>query len=300
MLDRLSTLSEHGRTLRDITLVQYDLAKTNRQISSGKKAVAYDEMNGVVERVSAGNTKISRIDNYVQNNTTVKSNLQSMDKSIEQIQKALSEFSSNLTIRRSASTSEQMNFQGLAQNALDKVVGALNINVAGKYLFSGTKTDIKPVSDNPSLSEIGTPDSNYYNGNGERMVARISDEQSIEYGATADETGFQQAIAAILTAKDADTNNYEADFKKAIDLIAKAQTNLTGTRARVGTSMVNIETANTDHGAMKIYWNQAVAEDVDTDIAEASIKLAADQTVLQATYQMFALTSKLKLSEYLR
>jgi flagellin-like hook-associated protein FlgL len=42
-----------------------------------------------------------------------------------------------------------------------------------------------------------------------------------------------------------------------------------------------------------------LADDLDTDVAEASIRLAADQTILQATYQVFALTSKLKLSDYL-
>jgi flagellar hook-associated protein 3 FlgL len=299
MADRISALTTHARTLRDITLTQIDLAKVNHQISSGKRASSYDELSGAVERVSANQSKISRIDNYISNNKAVSTTLSAMDNSLDQIQKALEDFSSNLVLRRGAATSEQMNFPALAQEALDLIAGALNQNVGGRYIFSGTKTDVKPVDDNIYLNETGVPDDSYYNGNSESMTARISDSRTLDFGVTGNDAAFQKAFAAIVTAQTADANNESTEFDQAVNLLNEAISEITNVRAKVNSNIASVEAASSEHASMKIYWKQALADDLDTDVAEASIRLAADQTILQATYQVFALTSKLKLSDYL-
>ncbi len=299
MADRISALVTHARTLRDITLTQIDLAKVNQQVSSGKRVSSYGELNGAVERVSTNQSKISRIDNYIANNKAITTTLNAMNNSLDQIQKSLENFSSNLVLRRGATTSEQMNFSALAEEALDKVAGALNINLGGRYLFSGTKTDVKTVDDNIYLAQDGVPDDSYYNGNSEGMTARISDSRVIEYGVTGNDPAFQKAIAAIKTAQTADANNDQEGFEKASALLNEAISEITNVRAKIATNITSVESASSEHESMKVYWKQSLKEDLDTDVAEASIRLAADQTILQATYQVFALTSKLKLSDYL-
>lgn len=300
MVDRIATLTTHARTLADITTTQIDLAKINQQVSSGNKAATYSELNGVVERVSTNQGKVARIDNYVQNNTIVSTNLNTMDTSLDAIQKALQTFQSNLTLRNSATTSQQMNFQGLAQNALDAIKGALNVNVGGRFLFSGTESDKPAISDNLELDDDGNLKSSFYNGNSEITSARISDTRTISYGIPGDSDAFKQAFQAILTAKDEDAKSSGADFTKAIDLLNQAVTSIANMRSGVGNNQGSVDAANADHASMKIYWKQALDGDTNTDVAEASIRLAADQTILQATYQVFALTSNLKLSDYLK
>jgi len=142
-------------------------------------------------------------------------------------------------------------------------------------------------------------DKTYYQGNSEVLKARISDNRNIEYGVRAEEEGFQQAIAAIVTAMNEDTNA-DPNFEDATALLEDAISNVADIRARVNADLTTVEGINSEHQAMKIYWKQAVSEDVDTDIAEASIKLSSDQTILQATYQTFALMSGLKLTDFLR
>ena len=299
MADRISALTTQAKTLRNISLAQIDLAKINQQVSSGNAVASYSELNGAVERVSANQGKLARIDNYVTNNKAITTTLNAMDGSMDQIQKALQDFQSSLTLRRSSTTGDQMNFPSLAKEAMDKIAGALNMDVGGRYVFGGTKTDVPPVSGNISLKQSGVPDDSYYNGNNDTMTARISDSRTINYGVKANDPAFQQAFAAIATAQNANSSNDSAQFDKAIDLVNKAVSNMANVRAKIDTGIASVNSEDDMHSTMKIYWKQAVAGDMDTDVADASIKLSADQTVLQATYQIFALTSKLKLSDYL-
>jgi flagellar hook-associated protein 3 FlgL len=300
MSDRVATLTSHGQTLRSIAAGQKSLAKVTQQISSGKKASTFNELNGVLERVIGNESKLSRIDNYVQNNKSVVTRLQVMNKSIDQVQKALEEFAGNVTLRQGATSGTQMNFQGLAKDKLDKIKAAMNVNIEGRYIFGGTKTDVKPISNIISLSESGVVDDDYYQGNSEVLSVRVSDENDITYGINADDEAIATAITAILTAMDIDADdNGQTDFSAAVNLINDAKVQLASLRANINTNITSIETTNNEHESLKIYWKEALAGDLDTDIAEASIKLSADQTVLQATYQTFALTSKLKLTDYL-
>lgn len=299
MVDRISTLTGHNKTLRNISMVQTDLAKVTQQISSGKKANTFSEINGLVERFSANNSKLNRIDSYISNNKAVNTRLQIMDKSVDEVQKALEEFASTLTLRTGATNSEQMNFQSVVNEQLQRVKDALNVTVEGRYIFSGTKTDIKPVKDYITVTENAVPDSTYYQGNSEVLSARISDNRNIDYGVKADELGFQSAIAALVSAKNLDAQQNSPDFSEVRDLLNDAIEQVANIRAGINADITTIETTNADHETMKIYWKQAVSDDVDTDIAEASIRLTSDQTILQATYQTFALVSQLKLSDFL-
>lgn len=299
-MDRIASLVSHGKTLGDINRNIYEVAKINQQVSSGLIADSYDDLNGIVERVSANQSKLSRVNNYLQNNTTVETSLNAYDISLDQIQKALETFSTNLALRRSAVTSEQINFQQLAQTALDKLTASLNSTSGGRYIFSGTQSDLKPVPQTPGLGTDGNVNMIYYKGNNEIMTARIADNRQLEYGINANDPAFEAAFKAILTAKEGDASNDPEKLQQAVDLLKTAVSDMAAVRARVSTDMSAVEDMNEEHQSMKIYWKQALSDDTETDIGEASIRLAQHETILQATYQVFALTSQLKLADYLR
>lgn len=300
MVDRISTASLHKQNLASINDVFGQLTALNKQISTGRKAHSFTDLNGKVELVSGLEGKLKKIDTYIQNNNIAVTRLEVMNNSISQIQDIASDFTSSITLRRSLVGASGFDFQQEALAALDKIADALNVDVAGRFLFSGSRTNTEPVTTPiPDLSTIGEIDNSYYQGNSDILRTRASDSAEIDYGVTADDLGFQQLIASIKTAIEADNTNSNARFEEAINLINSAVDNIASTRARVNANTVLIKDHNTQHEQIKLVFREALANEVETDIAEASIKIASNETILQATYSTFARLSNLRLSDFL-
>lgn len=300
MVDRISTASLHKQNLASINDVFGELATLNKQISTGRKADNFVDLNGKVELVSGLESKLNKIDTYVSNNSVIVTRLEIMNNSISQLQDIARDFSSNLVLRRSAVGQAGFDFQQEANAALDKVIDALNVDVAGRYLFSGSRTNVEPVSRPiPELATDGQIDNSYYQGNSDVLSTRVSDSSEVKYGVTADELGFQQLIAAIKTAINADASSSSAGLDAAVNLVNASVESLASTRAKVNANTVIIRDTSTQHEQVKLVFSEALANEVDTDIAEASIKIASNETILQATYSTFARLSNLRLSDFL-
>lgn len=299
-INRVATSSMHQQNLKDISLDQQNLAKLNKQISSGLKASNYAELNGAVERVSGYESKLSAIKTHLSNNNSIEARLNVMDQSVTQLQDIAEDFASLIAMRRNPATANGLNFQAQAKALMASAAQTLNISVEGRYLFSGSKTDTPPIATPvPSNTTVGVSDANYYRGNSDVLNARVSDSLEIPYGITGNDQAFQDLFSAINTALQGDAGNSDAILQKAVDQINAAVDGLASVRAGIGSQISNLQDVNEQHEQLQVYWKQAVSNDTSTDIAEASIQLATDQTVLQATFQAFANLSRLRLTDFL-
>ncbi len=299
-INRVSTASLYQQNLSDISSVQVELAKLNKQISSGYKANSWDELNGSVERVSAYQTKIDSISTYNSNNTSVMARLNVMDHTMGQLQDIATQYASLISQRNSGVGGNSLNFATQAKAMLDQISQDMNVQIAGRYVFSGSKTNTAPVNQPIGISgSSGTPSNSYYNGSSDALTARISDAQVLHYGVPGDDPAFQNLISAITTGIAGNASNDSSLLSKSIDNINLAIQGLADVKTGVDTSITNIQNVQDQHATLKLYWQQALSDETSTDVAEASIKLAADQTTLQATFQAFAGLTKLKLTDYL-
>lgn len=300
MVDRISTLAFFQGNMSDMSSLQASLAKLNRQISSGKKAETFAELNGKVERVSSYESKLGKSSLYLENNKTILARLDVMSQAIDQVQDVARQYATLITMRRDPINASSMNFQAQAKDMLTIIADKLNISVEGRHLFGGGKTDVVPI-DVPVPANIvaGQPDDSYYNGDNTELTAKIDDALEITYGVRANDTAFQKIIAAVNTGIYGDQNQSDDELKASIDLVNEAVEELINLRARVNSNSVLIKDANDQHESFKLYWQEAVAKETDTDVAEASIRLVNDQTLLQATYQTFAKLSNLRLTNFL-
>ncbi len=297
---RVASSIIHTQSIKDMNRLMSDLATLNKQTSSGLKASTFNELSGVIERVSGYEAKISRINTYIINNNSVTTRLKSMDHSIERMQNLASDFASLIALRRNPASASGLNFRGQAENLLQQIGEALNTSLEGRYIFSGSATDIPPArSPVPPLAEVGIPDDHYYQGSAEILNARVSDSLQISYGVTAANPVFQKLLAAIQTAIAGDESGTEAHLNTAVDLINEAVEGLSGLRSIINSNILAVNSITESHDTFKLYWGEAISKEIATDIAETSIKLTVDQTILQATFQAFARLSGLKLTDYL-
>lgn len=301
-LQRISTYGQHQMVLGNASKAQNDLAELQRQISSGVKTDSYEGLNGNVEQFSDLEQKIGKAQRYQENNTLVISRLSSTSTSLDQILDIANSFKNIIVQRRSATTSEGIAFPESAQAAWKAVAGQLNSSMQGRYLFSGTRTDAQPVDDSvlPTLETPDVPDDSYYHGSKDDITARAQDNFELTYNVRADNDVFQKIAAAFAIAKEGDASDDDKKLSRAFDLIQEGIQGVVSLQAQVSTNKVTLQQINERHDSLQLYWKGVKEGLINTDVLGASTQVAINQGILQASFQVFARISALRLSDFLR
>lgn len=298
-IDRISTYGAHQRSLRDFNQVTERLANTQNQISSGYKSADFAGLNGQVEQLSSLEAKIKKNINYKDNNAIIETRLQTTNNALDQIIETGTRIK-NLISQRRAPNGDVAFSQQL--NALkDQLASALNTNVEGRYVFSGSRTDapavIIPI---PQTNRIGVPDASYYQGSAADLKARLDDDLEVTYNIRADETGFQKLFASVFQALQGDGNGSDAALSSAYALAEQGVENIIQAQGKVNANLVNIQQVNDKHENLSTYWRGLTEQISHTDLVVASTQVAVDQATLQASFQTFARLINLRLSDFLK
>lgn len=302
MITRISTSNNHLLTIDSLNRRQSSLAEMQKQISSGLK---YDSFSGVAldgetRRVIGFESSVNRIETFQRNNKVMQIRLETMDKSVENIIDVNKEVISTITQERSANR-DSVPLTQILKGALQRIEDQLNVSSSGRFLFSGSQTDQKPISSLQTSNLDGlTPTSNYYQGDAVDLSQKISIDVTIQYNVRADHPTFQKLIGAIHRAIAAEANNNDTELAAAFDMANEAQSELTSIRSTIGTNLKNIEEVEADNQNFLTYYKNTLGEVTGTDVAETSIQLSLDQAILQASFQAFARISSLTLSQFLR
>ncbi|RYG04324.1 MAG: hypothetical protein EOO07_31025, partial [Chitinophagaceae bacterium] len=89
---------------------------------------------------------INSIENYIYTNEVVEGRLISMDQTFDNIITIASNMKKDLALKNKLS-GKALNLTQIAKAYLASIQDNLNTSYEGRYLFSGSKIDIKPVSD---------------------------------------------------------------------------------------------------------------------------------------------------------
>lgn len=301
-IQRVSTYAQHQNVLGNASRAQVDLAELQRQVSSGVRADTYEGLGGQVEQFSDLEQKIGKASRYKENNALVISRLTSTSTALEQILDTANSFKNVIVQRRSATTSQAIAFQQGVEAAWKAIAGQLNTSMQGRFLFSGTRTDAQPVDDTrfPTLAEPGIPDDTYYLGSREDISVRAQDNFELAYNVRADDPAFQKIAAALSIAKEADLANDDEKLSQAFDLMQEGIQGLVTLQAQTSTHKVTLQQINERHDSLRLYWQGVREEILNTDVLGATTQVAVNQGILQASFQVFARISALRLSDFLR
>lgn len=303
MSTRVSTLSLHQNSLRDMQNLQSELAKVQRQISSGKTADTFVELNinGKVERVINMEERLQRLNDYINTNLTTTNRLRATDLAVDKILETVSQLKDQITQKRSGAQLS-VPLTDLARTGLANIMDNLNGRYEGRYIFAGSQTDNQPVSDIIHTTNIvnGEATGNYYQGDEVSLKSRASDSLEIAYGIKANDPAFRTVIATFHKAIEGDASLDDEDLKEAIDMASDSITELVQLRASINNNLSAINRTNNAHESLKLYFNEVIGEETATNIPEATIKIATNQLTLQAIYQTLARINRLTLTDYLR
>lgn len=306
LITRLSTLGLHQGSVNDMTRLQSELGTIQQQIASGKTATNFKELSakGQTERVLGFQNQLQRANDYIRNNTIITNRLQTYNSSISNIIDVAEQFRNLLVQRRTPTTSDALPFEALAKSFLATIQSNLNVEIEGRYIFSGSKTDTRPIDD-ISIPNYGTVNgertfnTTYYKGDSIVLQTRASDALNMNYGITANDETFKNFIGAIHLALEGDVLKDDGLLTKASDMVSAAITELSKLQANISNNITILDQTNTEHIDFKNFLSQSLSDVTETDVGEASIRLSSVQTTLQASFLAYSKISSLRLSDYL-
>ena len=158
----------------------------------------------------------------------------------------------------------------------------------------------RPGNSSCHPATFGLPDAGYYQGDSVELTARIDESVTITYGMTADRFAFQQTLAALKAAIEADSTGDTSLLSTALSLTDSAIQTLAGYRTEIGADLEAIEAADQRNNDFLLFVEGAISDIENVDIPATVAQLATEQTILQASYLTLAQMGRLSLVDFLR
>jgi len=305
--------------------VQQRLADLQIQASSGQKAQTYAGIATDAHQLVSLEVAHAQTAQYVKTNQTIDSRLSSMESSVSDIFKAATNFRTLLLNAENNNNAGDLAIDTEAGNFRQQVANLLNVQVDGRYLFAGSRTDVKPVDltgwpvpptlTPPLTLPLPTYSANYYKGDSQVMSAQIDTSLTINYGVTADNPAFEYLLRAAYYIQQAGPTPSQDEMETALSLINTALGTESGNATRgtlpltndiadiqalIGTSRSSIDEANTRHNDFTIYLEQNISDIKTVDVAQTLTQVSSYTTQLQASYMTLSQISQLSLLNYLK
>ena len=303
---RVSNYALHTVSLANMQAVQSRLAEHNVAISSGKVAQRYSGIAPESGRLVNLESLLQELNQFKENNDLVDTRLQAMESATSQMFDIASQIRTQLVQAMNPGNAEVMPLNELAQSLLEQVGSLLNTEHNGRHLFAGSKTNTPPVDLNaagflPPPAVPSTADTLYYQGDATQLSTRADENVTVNYGVTADETGFEELIRAlhiaanVTTAPVPDTNR----INEALRVAELAVNDIPPIIARIGGSRAALESATKSHDDRMLYTQQTISDLENVDVTEAITLMSQDEITLEASFAMLAQMRSVSLLNFL-
>lgn len=297
---RISSFAIHNNMLRDINRHQTNLFELQNQISSGLKTDNFAGLDGSVEMYIDFESKVRRSQRYMDNITVALARVETAGVALNQMVETAEDTKALITQWRGIDK-DNLAFAQQIESMRATFTSQMNINMEGRYLFSGSRTDVPPITETllPN-TETGVPDANYYQGSDTDMTFRASDSLNMVYNIRGDHEAFQNIYAAFDQALQAHAAKDDNAMERALELISTGVDKLLDVQTQNNSNKITLDNSKEMHGALKTYYQGQAEALISTDIVQATTELAYKQATLQASYQTFARMNELKLADFLR
>ncbi len=149
----ISTLSQSMNQISRLKTQQKTLQDLTTQLTTGKKTQQMSGLGQDVLKSSRSRTGVNALTTYSNNINNANRRIQLMLSSIDQLKKQADNISTSLTTTTQEGDYPDLGaIQQLAQNVYDFILDTMNQKDGELYLFGGSDTNQKPISDTGFLS----------------------------------------------------------------------------------------------------------------------------------------------------
>lgn len=301
MIQRVSSAGLSDIMLRSAMALQARMAEKQVASASGLVTTTYGGLGATAGTVLSLQAVMTRTQAWSGNTQVAVDRSQAMYSALGSMIDQLSSLRSTLSAARS-DVSASVDYNGIGEGVLDDLAQQMNLQMDGRYLFSGSRTDTAPV-DTTALSVPTVPstaDTTYFQGDSTLASVRVSADQTIQYGVSAGGTGFEKALRAANLLANLTTSPMDTDaITEAYDLATEALEALLADQGRLSVQSKRLETAQTAQSDMLSLLQDRVTGLTAVDTAEVTVELSQYESTLQASYSAIGTMFKLSLTDYL-
>ncbi len=302
MVNRVATFSFTTGMIADNMRLQSRYADINTQISSGLKSQDYKGISRDAQYVLSVESAADKLQAYNANANIVQSSINTQYEALGRMEDLANSMISALSSALAGNNANPNVTQSQAQNALNETAAILNLQIAGKYVFSGTDIDTKPVDlTDPAWVPQTSPsvaNSTYYQGNTTTASVQVSETLNLTYGTLASNSAFEQLLRAYNLAFNNPSSPTE--LGEAFDLVKSAIDGIANIRGIMSVQSNTIEKQIDQNEKDRDTLLSLRSTIKKTDIPSASVMLTEIQTQMEASYTSSVRILNLNLHDYLR
>ena len=291
---RTSTATQQRQSLQDLQATQERMALNNARITSGKRIGSPGEdPNGAALILDFGNS-IQANTQYLKQIDAASSFLTTSENAINGVMEGVMRLQELAVAGSSASVPE---VNAILQNML----ALANTQSQGKYLFSGTKTDVQPFSGTAPYT---------YQGNQQDINLGVATGTLVSTNLTGDEVflGGQNLhpgdspsdlFTAVQNLATGLQNGTSATVQAALKNLEAAFANLNQMLAKLGGRQAGLLSLQSTLSTFNLSLESLQSAQQDTDYPTAALEYSADQTIQSATLSVMAKSNRASLFDYL-
>jgi flagellar hook-associated protein 3 FlgL len=287
---RVANKSVFDASKYQLANVAEELSNANLIVATGKRINKLsDDPVGVTQGLNI-KAALANIEQLGRNISLGNLWLAASESAMSQTQGIVSELKA-LSVQMASATTDAASRNSAAQivqNMLAEIVTLANTDVSGRYIFSGTKTDAAPFSQN------GT-----YSGNNDAFTIKSGKNATIEVGSDGS-AAFGTLFTTLSAFQTALETNDVSGIQNAMTGLDTNFDAITEKISYVGAQMRRIVVKGTILENMKLSSTERLSEVEDADITEAIMNLKSVEFAYQATLASSARVMTLSLVNYLQ
>lgn len=299
---RISSLYNSNAMISQLGVNGTRVSKLLEQLSTLKRVNVPSDDPVAASRLVQLNREQSAIKQYQSNISSLSGSLAIQEGQVTALDDQLDALSSKL-LSANNSTHSQEDMKGYGaeiSSMIDSMVEILNAkNDSGGYLFSGTKTDTRPVTQDANGNYV-------FNGNDKTRETDVASGVSISettqvagsFSASGNDLEVLNKLKA-LSEKMQDPNanfaDYQSEISDAIDMVQKSSDSVASLYTDLGGRQNRLELLKNAHDDISMANDQVVRDLSDTDWATASSNLQMYTQSIQITNKAYSMVSQLNL-----
>jgi len=266
------------------------LNQANEIVSSGKRINNLsDDPVGLTQALNV-KSAISNLEQMQRNISFGNSWLASSESALTHVQDVISEAKTLCIQMANASIDsvQRVSAAGTVQNLFDEIISLANTNIAGSYIFSGSKTDTTP------FSEDGT-----YNGNSNAFTVKIGKYATVQVGSDGGAI-FGQILSTMGGLKASLAADDPEGIQDAMSELDSHFDDISGKISDVGSKINRMDIKEKIFEDIIFANTDRLSKIEDADLAEAIMELKARELAYQAALSSSAKLMTLTLVNYMK
>ena len=305
---RVSSFGQQQILIQHLMTNQERVFDGQRKVTTGKIADDFAGLAGFTNTSLGARAFSSRTESYEATIKTIRGKMDAYDVQLNGILDSARELEDFIRIAIGQYTTEGMD--GMLDQTYSFISNSLNTSIGGSYIFSGSKTGVKPVQETNFANMVALPAvSDVFANSQDKFVGRIADGVEMEFGVLANEVG--QDIFQVLKDMqvyhnggggplDGNLTPTQIDYLKTeLANIGAAIAGVQLLQVTNGLGFKRLDVIESQHADTSIFLEKFIADVEDVNMAEAITDLNKDQLALEASYRAISQLGNLSLLNFL-